>query len=351
MSDLGEVRGGDRRLGRREALRITAVAGLSVGIGGGLLRELIRRARLHRVSETRTRMGTVVTITVVHPDAERARGMVSAAFAEMERLEAILSRHRPGTPVHRLNSVGRLRDAPVELIEVVGAAERYSESSGGAFDITVTPLLDLFERSFAVERGPPTASRVREVLRLVDYRAVRVAGRTVELAPGMSITLDGIGKGYVVDRATDVLVAAGAQRVLVDAGGDMATAGAGSRDDPWMVGVQDPDDESRFVELVHLAGECIATSGDYMRTFSLDRRFHHIVDPRGGYSPDHTRSASVVAATAMDADALSTTVLVLGPREGIGLLESLPEIEGLVVTKDGEQVRTSGMGRHTVPAW
>ena len=335
---------------RRQALRITAVAGAAVALGGGLVSGILRSAGLHRVRETRTRMGTVVTITVVHPEVDAARRMVSASFAEMERLESLLSRHRPDTPVARLNEVGSLVEAPPELVEVVERAQTYSAITDGAFDITIEPLLDLYGRWFASAEAAPSGEDVRAVLKLVDYRGVRVQGHSIQLAdPRMSITLDGIAKGYIVDRTIDVLVAGGAERVMVNAGGDMASAGDGSVDDPWTVSIQDPHDEGRYVELVRLGGDCIATSGDYMRTFTEDRRFHHIIDPRTGYSPTLTSSVSVVASNAMDADALSTAVLVLGPVKGLDLLEELDGVEGVIVTKTRQQVRTSGMRRHAVP--
>ena len=168
-------------------------------------------------------------------------------------------------------------------------------------------------------------------------------GASVELdRPGMSVTLDGIAKGYVVDRTVATLVAAGADRVLVDAGGDIASGGAGSVDEPWTVAVQDPRDEHGTVDLVRLAGGCIATSGDYLQRFTEDRSAHHIIDPRTGYSPSHTASVSVAAKTAMAADALSTAVMVLGSDAGIRLLDGLDGVEGLVVTKAGAAVRTKG---------
>lgn len=335
---------------RRQALRITAVAGVSAALGGGLVSAVLRRAGLHRVSETRTRMGTIVTITVVHPEADAAKHLVSTSFAEMERLEGVLSRHRADTPLARLNASGALVEAPAELVEVIERAAMYSRMSDGAFDITIKPLLDLYEGWFAAGDALPSDADVRSALRHVDFRGVEVDGRTIELADShMSVTLDGIAKGYIVDRTIDVLVAHGADRVLVNAGGDMASAGIGSVDEPWTVGIQDPHDERRYVELLRLGGECIATSGDYMRTFTQDHRFHHIIDPRTGYSPPHTSSVSVVAQTAMDADALSTAVFVLGPAAGLELLEGLDDVEGVIVTKAREQLRTSAMSRHSVP--
>ena len=338
----------DSPIDRRQALRITAVAGLSVAFAGGLGAGVLRQLGLRRVRETRARMGTVVTLTVVSPDGDEGRAWIREAFAEMERLEGVLSRHRDDSALGRLNREGRLSAPPLELVRVLTRASEVSRLSNGAFDATVAPLLRLYERSFAETGRPPTDARIVDALALVDHRAVRVEDDGIAFErPGMAVTLDGIAKGHIVDRTIDVLVAHGAERVLVDAGGDMATAGAGSADEEWTVGIQDPHADG-VMGLVRLGGDCIATSGDYMRTFTEDRRFHHILDPRTGRSPEETSSVTVISGTAMEADALSTAVLVLGPVRGIALLEQMTGAEGMIVTKDGARLASSGLARHAV---
>lgn len=335
-----------RAIPRRDALWITAVAGISAALGGGLLAALVRRGGLHRVSDTRTQMGTLVNVTVVHPEAGEGRRMVDAAFEEMERLEAILSRHRPNTPVARLNRDGVVADPPRDLVEVMRQALGYSTLTDGAFDVTITPLLGLYQERFAETGSPPTDSELDAAIELVGYDAVRVDASAIALArPRMSITLDGIAKGYVVDRTVELLAAAGAERVMVDAGGDIASVGDEGPADGWQVGIQDPRDERRLLGVVDLQSQGVATSGDYMQAFTDDRRFHHIVDPRTGRSPAHTSAVTVVSRSAMEADALSTAALVLGPDAGIELLDGLDDVEGLIVTKEQHVVSTRGFGR------
>ncbi len=331
----------DRGMTRRDALRITAVSGIAAAFGGGVTASLLRQLGLHRVSETRTLMGTVVTLTVVHAEAGEARGMIGAAFEEMLRLESLLSRHRADTPVASLNASGVLDEPPTELVEVLLHARSVSEATGGAFDVTVLPLVRLWESSFAAHGGPPSDTSVDRTRGLVDYRRLEISGDRVAFAEdGMALSLDGVAKGFVVDRAVEVFVSRGADRVLVDAGGDMASAGAGSLRDPWSVGIQDPHRPEDIVHLVRLAGDCVATSGDYQQSFTQDRRYHHIVDPRTGRSPEAVASASVVAPSAMQADALSTAVMVLGPSAGIALLHSTPGVSGIIVDKVGRRIRT-----------
>jgi thiamine biosynthesis lipoprotein len=334
---------------RRQALRITAVAGAGLAFGGGLARELFRRAGLQRVTETRARLGTLVTITSVHPDRDAARATVETGFAEIERLEALLSRHAFGTPMARLNREGALDPAPEELLEVLSRAREIHALSGGAFDPTVGPLLALYERRHERDGSLPTDAEIDRLMERIGFDAVHVAaspdagdGSVRFLRAGTTLTLDGIAKGYVVDRAVAALAGTGAERVMVDAGGDIASGGHRVADEPWSIAIEDPDRPGRPAGRVHLAGQAVATSGDYMQAFTQDRRHHHILDPRTGRSPKLASSVTVLTATAMDADALSTATLVLGPEAGLELLERVPGAEGLIVTKDGRRHATAG---------
>ncbi len=332
---------------RRHVLRIAALSGVGLLAGGGLVKAVVRRAGFHRIRETRTQMGTLVEISVVHSDASVARSMAGATFDEMERLEGLLSRHREGTDIWRLNSDGFLSGPAPEVVEVLRRAVEYSAMTGGAFDVTVAPLLTLYSESFSRTGGPPSDTDLRRALTLVDFHELAVSEEKIALGkPGMAITVDGIAKGYIVDRAVATLVDRGAESVLVNAGGDMSSSGDGLWGDGWTVAIQDPRAADRHLEVLELRGESVATSGDYMQYLSADRRHHHIVDPRTGRSPDHTSAVSVVTTSAMAADALSTAVMVLGPREGLDLIDRLPDAEAMIVTKDQEVLRSKGLSRY-----
>lgn len=334
---------------RRDALRITAVAGVSTALGGGLLAAVLREARLHRVRESRPAMGTVVTLTVLHPDRSTASQMVRAAFAEMKRLESILTRHDERGLVHRLNRDGSLAAAPPELLEVLAAARAVSERTGGAFDVTALPLLETLEQSFATRGAPPTRAAVDAAREKVDFRRVEVAGDAVQLRSGARVTLDGVAKGYIVDRTRDLFRSMGAERVLVDAGGDMAATGVDTADAPWSVAIQYPEGVGP-AELLRLRSGSVATSGDYMRTFTRDRRHHHILDPRTGRSAAGAASVSVLHASAMWADALSTAYMVLGPEAGRAIHEKTPDHEVLWILRTGRRVETPGFRERSLSA-
>ena len=336
-----------RGIPRRQVLRITAAVGASAILGGGLLRAALERADLHQVRRTRTQMGTLVTITAAHPDAEAARKMVSATFDEIERLESLLSRHRPGTPVWSLNETGVVRAPPPEVLEVVQGGLDYSTLTAGAFDITIAPLLNLYTSSFSRTGAAPPREAIQRALALVGFQHVRASQREIAFEnPGMAVTLDGIAKGYIVDRAVVVLREHGATSVLVDAGGDMASAGESLGGDPWKIGLQDPRVSDGSLGVLGLRGESVATSGDYVHYLTPDMSLHHIIDPRTGSSPAHTSGVSVVAPSAMAADALSTAAFVLGPEEGLELLDRLDGIEGMIVTKDQMVLRSRGLSRY-----
>ena len=336
---------------RRNALRIGAAAGLLLAMGGGLATAVLRRARLHRASDTRTRMGTLVNVTVVHARASGARELAAAAFDEIDRLEAIFSRYRPDTPVSRLNRDGVLLDPPAELATVVGRALHFAELTGGAFDPTVAPLVELYETTFAETAAPPAAApppaaaAVKAAMSRVGYRHIELDAHRIAFGrPGMSVSLDGIAKGYILDRVVEVVSGAGAAGVLVDGGGDISAGEGEVAGSGWPVGVEHPREPGSVLGVIEVRNQGVATSGDYMRAYTADRRHHHIVDPRTGASPGHTSAATVVAPSAMDADALATAAMVLGPVHGLELLERLDETEGLLVTRELDLVRSSGFG-------
>jgi thiamine biosynthesis lipoprotein len=319
------------RADRRVFLKALGLAGAGAVAGGGALRAVLGRDGGPLVSRTRLAMGTFVEVHAVYDrGVERGRGLsrdradeaIALSFAEMDRLVGILSRHDPSSPTSRLNEHGSLRGAPSELSDVILAALAAHRLTGGAFDPTVGPLLDLLAAS---RRGDgPSAVEVRDAMALVGARHVQFAdGGTIRLGrEGMRLTLDGIAKGYVVDRMSDVLTAAGVTNHLVNAGGDIRTRGERSPGRPWTIAVQDPKKRRRYPDMIQLRNGAVATSGSYENFFDESRTRHHLVDPETGCSPCRLVSVSVCSPTVMDADALSTAVFVLGPDRGLGMIES-----------------------------
>ena len=325
-------------LARRDVLRILAVGGLAGGAWGlGLVRGS------HVVERSRVLMGTRVRLSVVGGDRDAAAAAADATLGRMAELEALLSRYRPGSEVWRLNETGRVEAASDALLDVLRRAERVSRLGDGAFDVTIQPVLDLYREQLARTGMLPSASSVEQAAARVDHRALRISGRSVALErPGMRVSLDGIGKGYVVDRGVAVLRERGFADVFVEAGGDLVAAGRRISGDPWRIGIRRPRPGLALQARFEACDRAVATSGDYMQPFTGDYRHHHILDPRTGRSAPELASATVVAPDAATADALATLVMVLGPRRGRALLEDLPGCEGYLVAKDLGVTRTSG---------
>jgi len=160
----------------------------------------------------------------------------------------------------------------------------------------------------------------------------------------MQIDLGGIAKGYAVDKAVEALKKNGIKRALVNAGGDLYALGTNRQGEEWQIGIQDPREKDKIVDIIRVEDKGVATSGDYIRYFTLEgRRFSHIVDPRTGLTvQDVPMSVTIVGPEATSTDALATGVFVLGPEEGMKLINSLPEVEGMIISEGMKKITSRG---------
>jgi thiamine biosynthesis lipoprotein len=296
----------------------------------------------YKVSRTKIAMGTIVSMTLIHSSKDQAEEAIGLAFEEIERLSALMNRFSGSTAVSSLNQEGRLTDAPPELQRVLERSLLYSRLTGGAFDITVKPVVDLFQSKY--DRGKriePTESELKALIGLVNAGNVQISGRSVSFKmDGMGITLDGIAKGYIVDRASELLSEHKISNHLINAGGDIRTAGSAAEEKPWTVAVQDPSRKQDYPDIIHMRDGAIATSGNYEVYYDREKMFHHIVNPRNGLSPALSTSVSVIAKTTMDADALSTSVFVMDPEPGTRFINSLPDCHSLVIERSGRILKS-----------
>ncbi len=313
-----------------------------------------------RTTEHRFMMGTIVAITVFADDAEPWRDAVESAFREIERVEALTTRYAPSSEVSRVNARADGVEGPaagedmaidVELASLLDRALRVAEASGGAFDPTVGPLVDLWPLDEMV--ALPETGAIEDALDRVDHARVGVdtAAGLLAIPPGFAIDLDGIAKGYAVDRAIDALREHGIEAALVDAGGDIGLLGASPSARGWRVGVKHPREEG-ILGVVTLSEGSVATSGDYQRYVTIDGvRYHHLLDPATGYPTRGVLSVTVIAPRATEADAFATAVFVLGPERGLALVEASDGVEAVIVTgvdTVGEVLVSEGLrGRFT----
>lgn len=291
------------------------------------------------VSETRLLIGTIINIKAVGPDPETASAAINACFNQMSVLEGVLSRFHPESQLSRLNQAGFLNESHPALVSLIQQSQILSQMTDGAFDITVKPLLDLYQTSKTL----PDEEQIQSTLSLVDYRKLNVDNQTINFQqPGMSITLDGIAKGFIVDDGVAMLTKFGFENVMVEAGGDLMALGEKAPHSPWKIGLQSPRAEvGTVIATFNINNQALATSGDYMQAFTPGFTNHHIIDPRTGHSSPAFASVSVAAPTVTLADGLATAVMAMGKR-GLQLIENLPGCEAYAVCKNRDILKTNG---------
>lgn len=298
--------------------------------------------RTHRLGARCAAMGTHVSITAIGPSRDRLDDAIGNTFEEMERLIDIFSRYQRDSALTELNATGLLRGPPPELNHVVEHALGYHRLTDGTFDISVAPLLDLFRERLDSARTP-TDAEIREARELVGPAGIVARGHELRLGrAGMRVTLDGIAKGYIVDRMAATLEARGIGNFLIDAGGDIRSRGRKEGGQCWRVAVQDPSKGGAFPDVLHLGNAAVATSGSYERHFDAGRRFHHIIDAGTGRSPTSCTSVSIVAGSTMLADVLATSVFVMGPARGLAFVDGYDGCECLIIDDAGREFRSRG---------
>lgn len=280
-------------------------------------------------------------MTILGATPRQATRALDAAFAELETVEQVMSLYRPDSQLCQLNRQRILNRPHPYLVEVLLGAAVVSRLSNGAFDITVQPLWDLFAARHK-EGRVPSDSEISGAQRSVDWRAVDVREDCICLhAPVSSVTLNGIAQGFAADRAVAALRRYDIEHALVNTG-EIGSLGTKPCGEEWTVGVQHPRQRDAYVALAALKNRSLSTSGDYETTFSMDFAKNHLFDPETGQSPRELASVSIAAPSAMQADALSTAAMVLGPHRALALIEQLPNVDALLVLKDGRSLRTSG---------
>lgn len=338
---------------RRFALALPLLAGLP-HLAGAAAATPAGAPALAR--QSRELMGTRVDIAVPLSDAgtqQQADQAMERAFAEMQRLEALMSRYRADSDVARLAAAaGRqpVRVAP-EVLAVLRTAQRLHQGSAGAFDPTVGAL-DGWHFDGAPQAVPATAEIAR-ALRLVDGRSLVLderAGTAYLARPGMRLDLGGVAKLPILQAGLQMLAREGVPDALVNGGGDVLVAGS-NHGQPWRVGVRDPAAPQRLLGVLALQGRAVvASSGDYERGFMHQgRRLHHVLDPRTGWP---TRGVHGVALLARDVDEVNgwgTALMVQGPAQAAAWSARHPGVELLVAGVDGTRWTSPGMTARLQP--
>lgn len=297
-------------------------------------------------------MGSMLEITAFGDDAGKIAEAEGAAMDEVARLEGVLSHFRDDSELSR--AVAAAPRGPVsigpDLFACIASCERFWKASGGAFDPTVAPLVEAWGFKGGNGRMPSDAE-IASALELVGFGHIHLDPEKHTLAidrDGVRLDLGAIGKGYAVDRAVEVLRSRGVGPALVNFSGNMRAIGAPPGTDGWPVLLRHPRDLEGSLGVVFLRDQAISTSGDYEKSFEVGgKRYHHILDPRTGRPSETACAATVLAESASDADALSTTLCVLEPERGREIASSMEGVQALIVSEasPGGELRFVGTAR------
>ncbi len=290
-------------------------------------------------------MDTLVSIKAY---GEGASAAVGEAMEMIRKMDSLFDRYREGSDVWRVNEMAGVGPVLVDdlTFQLVEEGLFYGELTGGALDITVGPLVDLWQIGReGNDGGIPTPNEIEKRLSTVGYWKVVLDGnkRTVFLPEkGMSLDLGAVAKGFASRRAAELLRERGVRSASIAVGGNVYALGARPDGKPWQVGVKDPWSKDRLVAKLKVTGRAVDTAGGYERFLEVGGlRFSHIIDPRCGQPASKVVSATVVADDPVRADALATAVCVLGGEDGLALLDSLPDAAGLIITGDGKVLLSS----------
>ena len=293
------------------------------------------------VRKNRLCMGTLLEISLYGRETDRCRQALEAAFAEVLRLEDLLSFFKLSSALSRINRLAPYGPVKVnpEVISLIQQALAFSRLTHGALDLTISPLMKLwgFRKQEAL-LTPPTMEQIQSILRFVGYQKVIVDAENSMVAyqsEGVEIEFGSMGKGYAIDRAVQILKYYGISQALVNFGSSTYALGSPPSKNGWRVAIRNPRNGERAIDTVLLKDCAIGTSGDYEQGRRLNGRWYgHILDPRTGYPVTGTACVSVIARTALEADALSTAAFVMGPESGMRFLENWIDVEGIIVSDE-----------------
>ncbi len=287
-------------------------------------------------------MGTRISIELWHKDAAQAKLCSDQVFAEMNRIDSLMSSYKESSELSRINNNAAISSVEIsdEMGAMISKSLYFSDLSNGAFDITYASIGYAYDYRKSLQ---PSAQSIAQKLPSIDYRHIELNGNSIRFADsGVRIDLGGIAKGYAVDRAIDIISGCGISEAMVSAGGDSRIIGD-RRGRSWIIGIQNPRDPDGIALRLPLSDSAISTSGDYQRFFIENgQRVHHIINPDTGRSAAASWSATVTGPDAMTTDALSTTIFVLGAVKGIALIENLDGIDAIIIDNNGKVHYSSG---------
>jgi len=321
----------------------------------------LSKDRISADSGHRLIMSTFARVVAIAEDTQTAEKSITSAFEQLQAVDELMSDYKEDSQISKVN-----RDAfknPVAVskstFEVLQKSLEFSKLTDGAFDITVGPLVDLW-RAAADANSMPSTEQLAEVRGRVGYEKIILDADNLSVrfaVDGMRLDPGGIAKGYAIDKAIEAMRKTGASGGMVDVGGDIRCFGpppAGK--EKWVIGLQDPAGAiegvrpARYPVVLKFNDAAVATSGGYRRFVLIEgKKYSHIINKQTGLSSDKLSSVTIIAETAIEADALATAVSVMGREKGMALIEKTPNVEAVLISAgpEFELSKSSGADEYT----
>ncbi|TQV84535.1 FAD:protein FMN transferase [Aliikangiella coralliicola] len=283
-------------------------------------------------------MGTQAKVEFEHSDEAEAQKLIAQVVDEMHRIDRAMSPYKESSELSKVNREAAIKPVVItpELFQLLQRSLYFSRLTNGAFDISFSSVGYLYDYR---ESKRPDEKQITELKDYIDYRRIQLDESKSSVFftdKRVKIDLGGIGKGHAVDRCIQILQKAGVKNAYVNSGGDSRLIGK-KADRLWYIGIKHPRDENKLIANLPLEEISLSTSGDYERFFEEDGvRYHHIIDPKTGKSAWEIQSATILANDSTTADALSTSIFVLGVEKGMALVNNMPDVSAIMVNKHGK---------------
>ena len=293
-------------------------------------------------------MGSDFEITVVENNVEDANYFIDLAIKEISRIESLISSWDKNSQTSLINNSAGIKPVQVdkELFDLIYRSIRISDLTQGAFDISYASMDKLwyFDREM---KKLPTSQQIAESVSKVGFQNIVLdeKNRTVFLKlKGMKIGFGAIGKGYAADKAKDILIENNVQSGIINASGDLTAWGQKPSGDDWMVAVVNPLNKSKVFSWLPIKNSSIVTSGNYEKFFNIGgKSYSHIIDPRTGYPSEGILSVTIISENAELADALATSVFVLGTDIGIDMINQLKNVDCIIINSDNKIIKSDNI--------
>jgi len=293
-------------------------------------------------------MGSRFDITVVAPDSIEAHSFIDLAVAEITRIEKLISSWDPNSQTSEINRNAGIKAVKVdrELFDLIDRSLGISKLTDGAFDISYASMDKIWKFDGSMTKMP-TEDEIKSSVSKIGYKNILLdkENSTVFLVnSGMKIGFGAIGKGYAADKAKKLLMSKGVVAGIINASGDMNTWGKQTNGEPWKVAITNPLDKNKAFALLPITNGAVVTSGNYEKFVVFNGvRYSHIIDPRTGYPATGIISATVFAPKAEMADALATSIFVMGKEIGLNRINQIPNVECIIIDEKGQIITSNNI--------